>query len=643
MQNDPSTDFTYEPLDDAARQIRLLRVELAPDRKGVTGELKAVMLGSRSCPPFTTLSYVWGDRSKPHQILINGRVLKVLRGAWSFIWHIANHQKAVPNCPAPHHWMWIDSISINQDDDQEKGHQVAMMDQIYLKSSRTEVWLHEGAKELKLAIEFIQELADNEKLKSEDQAVKEAEMERLVDEKFKNKWAAINQLLLHPWWQRAWTLQEFILPKDLYFFTQLERREIKNSVAPIGACNNWALRTKGVTLVSDVAWGNLWKRRRLLLYRRDSKHISLAALLAYTPSKAATRAEDRIFSLLALVTDRDLFQTPDYSAGTARVFCNLVEFFIKVHKKLDIICFVTNQNDNADLQLPSWAPDWSCMVGNEGPTPLMASQSSGPVGNFRGGDSFPPHIEYKAAGTSTACASFSANMRQMTCRGVLVGVVDAVGPEVHMSAITQTHNTVPEPSETTQDIHPDDELPPLSEQKALEIMTNISRCIRLDTGDGFEEAHPQEPYTAGFRALCEDAVSGTRDKPKYQLQFHTWFHQMRDVRICGHSLRAISRSLPSAEASPADIHLMAIRFLNVCDYLNRRFFVTDDNNMGMAPRQVQAGDKVYVLQGCNIPVLLRGSSDSGYYKLLGECYLNKFMYGKALELKDRDFEDVVII
>ncbi|KAN0095639.1 hypothetical protein V8E51_016350 [Hyaloscypha variabilis] len=67
-------------------------------------------------------------------------------------------------------------------------------------------------------------------------------------------------------------------------------------------------------------------------------------------------------------------------------------------------------------------------------------------------------------------------------------------------------------------------------------------------------------------------------------------------------------------------------------YGDRRFFVTSNGLMGIAPPHVEEGDIACVLLGAQLPFLLRKDKDSGFYTLVGEVYIsNEYMYGRAID------------
>ncbi|ORX93677.1 hypothetical protein BCR34DRAFT_441785, partial [Clohesyomyces aquaticus] len=54
--------------------------------------------------------------------------------------------------------------------------------------------------------------------------------------------------------------------------------------------------------------------------------------------------------------------------------------------------------------------------------------------------------------------------------------------------------------------------------------------------------------------------------------------------------------------------------------------------VGLAPADTEKGDNICVLFGCSVPVILRRREQkSPSYKLIGECFVDGFMDGKAME------------
>jgi len=63
----------------------------------------------------------------------------------------------------------------------------------------------------------------------------------------------------------------------------------------------------------------------------------------------------------------------------------------------------------------------------------------------------------------------------------------------------------------------------------------------------------------------------------------------------------------------------------------RRFFVTCEGNMGLAPMRSRENDIICVIYGCSVPVVLR--EEEGSFTFIGECFLHGFMDGEAIEMQ----------
>jgi hypothetical protein len=84
-------------------------------------------------PPYKTLSYTWGDGKAKKDIYINGKSLTVTLSLATALYHLRPRSEPLR--------IWIDQISINQEDLQEKTEQVQHLGRIYRNTEETLVWL----------------------------------------------------------------------------------------------------------------------------------------------------------------------------------------------------------------------------------------------------------------------------------------------------------------------------------------------------------------------------------------------------------------------------------------------------------------------------------------------------------------------
>lgn len=133
--------FHHEPLRDPRNCIRLLQVLLVDDTQAIKGvEVYCQLITRRfnpkkkspilfntlreeGMPSYHAISYVWGKENDTVTILVNDRRMQVRRNC-----EYALKQSA---CYDGARYVWCDAICIDQTNDDEKGHQVYMMGDIY--------------------------------------------------------------------------------------------------------------------------------------------------------------------------------------------------------------------------------------------------------------------------------------------------------------------------------------------------------------------------------------------------------------------------------------------------------------------------------------------------------------------------------
>lgn len=117
------TNYRHEAFEDATRHIRLLQYTRVSDRTTLRFELNQWLLDD--CPAFFAISYCWGDVSNTGCVLINGQKFVIGANALYALVQATDQQKGEVG------YYWIDTICINQNNLEEKSHQVRRMASIY--------------------------------------------------------------------------------------------------------------------------------------------------------------------------------------------------------------------------------------------------------------------------------------------------------------------------------------------------------------------------------------------------------------------------------------------------------------------------------------------------------------------------------
>ncbi|KAF3762000.1 hypothetical protein M406DRAFT_74917 [Cryphonectria parasitica EP155] len=659
----------YEQLPLPPGSIRLLRLANKTNNgngdnsnklsEAVTGQLATFSLNQPDCPSFTTVSYTWGTEYADEHIHISGHQIRVLQNLLPFLRMISSRRhlggqdlrdeeddddKEGEKTDDDDHdddadkWLWIDSICINQTDLAERASQVHLMGQIYHQAARTLVWLGERTEETDQAIAFLSLLG--RRRKEFRAAVHKRRIRIPPDLQGHPGWRSLDGFLQNTWWRRVWTLQEFIVPRDLCFHcgpTSLTREAFRQGIDALELFSSFK------AYVRPSVWTTAWNRRRIMDWYQvePTRHnMSLISLMAFCGDYGVTDARDRIWAVhgLAREQDRQMIGRPTYDDDASTLWIRLVRQFVDTFNCLDIICFAQLfHNQHPDW--PSWAPDWRVPVLQPSVVPLMVSQSTNEhLANFRPVRKPRDHkrdAAYKASKEEPPRIKSWGSPPgggHLVCEGILLDHIDGLGPIPHEPA-TVVESTSRMNIKTTHYAQ--------QEKDRWVILQSVTRALVLDRLDRFlERAAPVSQYARDLRHLVaaygdQDNASGAA--PKW---FGRWWRRHADpaLRIKGWTLGELCVSDQRDEtrqSAPMGPKSFLSRLRGTMEAQNRRLMVTNLGFPGMAPRRAQKGDAVCVLFGCNVPVVLRRREQQdpqgiSVFELVGECFVDGFMKGEAL-------------
>ena len=210
----------YSPLQQARKEIRFLRILPGSWEDEIQCTLEVASL--QDDPQYYALSYVWGDRNDPRQIVVNGNARDVTRNLESALQHLRSLEtNLIDLAKVP---IWVDALCINQEDLGERNQQVSIMDEIYSKTARVIIWLGEGDEvsdyvfQSMNSLDFCQWLKDysDQTLDSDPEiARQDSNFIRAV-----TTFLSFPDLLKSPWWTRVWIVQEFVLPASEPLFVR---------------------------------------------------------------------------------------------------------------------------------------------------------------------------------------------------------------------------------------------------------------------------------------------------------------------------------------------------------------------------------------------------------------------------------------
>jgi hypothetical protein len=192
-------------------QIRLLHVEPTSPEVEIPVRCTLSTHDLVTAPSFTALSYTWGlphgdiDRlrkspaSKTRYIICNGRKGQVGENLHDFLVHCVHSSSQ----DLLGYW-WIDALSINQADIEERSEQVKLMSDIYQTATGVFVWLGPEDHFTELAIYLMKDLLrldKTQRLSLHSAEVRANHPNGLLD---LSNWQALSQFFQREWFNRTW-------------------------------------------------------------------------------------------------------------------------------------------------------------------------------------------------------------------------------------------------------------------------------------------------------------------------------------------------------------------------------------------------------------------------------------------------------
>lgn len=241
--------YKHRPLNKKSHQIRLLRIRKYNKQdldSSVILELRHAYPGEKDLQ-FNALSYAWGDEQPTHEVVILDGVIsgcfRVRQNLYDYflVARISREEWSTE-------WIWIDQICIDQIDHDERCHQVSQMADLYSATSMTVVWPGQPSVYHLFRSNELYELLEEEFQSSANQAIfgprgfqsayevpilgakelgsanstpiklRSWETDTFVPSEAAMRLIAIispvilGRLVLSPYWERLWIIQEFCLP-----------------------------------------------------------------------------------------------------------------------------------------------------------------------------------------------------------------------------------------------------------------------------------------------------------------------------------------------------------------------------------------------------------------------------------------------
>lgn len=303
QRKNPS-EFQHDPIDTKGSQIRLIRLsrDLSPDGF-VQCDISVTNFSAQ--PKYRAISYVWGSKKPFCQIRIRGRLLTIRDNLWQFL-----NTYRLQQPQGEDNFLWIDQITIDQQNVAERNHQVSLMGAIFSKATQVVAWLGQSDPHYAMMEAASQRHPEKENELHPYRECSENDtcpLCRTGSARSKRPC----KLLDSPYWNRLWITQEVILAENIIFLLgdyQLTCEDIWNFHCRVGRTWNYMMSLLlQLRLQQDhrkyVSSQNINAEHSRQVLKKEKPTLSTIIGNFDLASLECTDARDLVFGILGLCRD----------------------------------------------------------------------------------------------------------------------------------------------------------------------------------------------------------------------------------------------------------------------------------------------------------------------------------------------------
>ncbi|RKL25729.1 hypothetical protein BFJ68_g356 [Fusarium oxysporum] len=596
---------------------------------------------------FHALSYCWGDPTEREEIFLSkegdfdnekeGMSFSIGKSAAQALRRLRLERETLV--------VWIDAVCINQDDLEERAQQVTLMSQIYSLASVVHIWLGEDNHGVEACLKLIRDICNSnsglcqggeqcscagtahsapleevrayeQSKKNEGKAISFKGMLEVFDIHLKTwtreiidlaGWYGNTQLSFlmstlyeNPWFTRVWVIQEALSAKQPFIHCSGEQVPWEEVVQVSNWLENPGYSSQNPHIVSQqISMAAIWKTLKpkgkttevptIPIETQDTNELSsiLEVFLSGLDLKA-TDPRDKLFALLTFAnethdtTKLDDLIRPNYDKSKERVFADFTRWWIREHNSVAILSSIHCQPSRTWVKI--LGPEAQDPVSNR-PTWSVDSRGS----SRRTQANLNARFKFKAAGETKPDLDLLKTDDPLVLR--LSGL-----------HITEIKNISHAPIEY---IYP--------YQSPVEKQSELSQVF-----DKIFDPCALSPFWSrnhspdGFKTESNETCN-----MKYldHMRSH-WNYRAREP------LEVLK---PSAGK---ELEHYKTNKLPTC--MEPCFFATTSGLFGLCPWRSKEGDVIVLLDGGNVPYLLRPVSEQKF-ELVGECFVQGIMHGEILE------------
>lgn len=318
---------------------------------------------------YEAISYVWGSEIKDQRIYCDNHTIHITTNLFQALQRLRSSTDVRA--------LWADSVCINQEDLEEKGHQVSIMGLIYSSATRVLIYIGSdpgvhGSEVASLlydmTIHFNRKISEL-RLTNWDSfpfSHRSTDCHLTTD----MRWQSVSVLVQQQWFKRGWVVQEAGLTRQslivwgsfefpwaalMHVCAWTVGREVLLPSFPRGYMYQClgphvdAYMDRHLHTIRTFLIESLYKPTRVLDFFARGRRLTFKD------------QRDSIYACLGLPTDAkyDLKLLPDYSHTPEEVFRAAAGHYLDSTGDITILNYVIHDTASMQSDLPSWVPRWN--------------------------------------------------------------------------------------------------------------------------------------------------------------------------------------------------------------------------------------------------------------------------------------------
>ncbi|KAB2103188.1 hypothetical protein AG0111_0g8193 [Alternaria gaisen] len=605
-----SINTIYEPLPQG-EFIRVLKLQPGKAEDDIECSLEIIDIGT-SKDSYEAISYVWGDSNHTVEVWCNGLQVPVTAS-------LANALHNFRHSSEPR-LLWADALCINQKDDQEKGHQVKRMGEVYANAKCVLVWLACDTKNVaEDTFALICEVNAYFGASFVKGGERVCDME-LFEEPYpvsidQDRWSGVVKLFKLPWFKRVWTVQEAAVAAECRMFWGSASVDIADVIE---ICVWFWAKEEFYAIIRGIV-GNIaycfprksalyfhynthrpvsWQQSRVgLVYLAVKyKEKTLCKVLDASQDLEATDPRDHVYAFLGCPVAKDgegrTLVDADYTSSLHVLNIRLAHALMKSPTEGPFVLsavYHRSREGLLDSGCPSWVPAWQ--VPRQSRIRIMH-----------------PRSWYRASGSTKFFTTISPDEEDFLTVGGFI-----------FDKVIWSSNTIQYRRRSLSYMHPN---PAARESNELPIDTLLNHVFQTATG-------------LGIAIRQEETVRTLMIGYPPERSSRSISHRRQKEELAAYrrkTLLARSSVVETVEWTAKE-EKVAIEFGNSLKSTHgSKLFLTADGRLGIIPvgKLVEVGDVCCIIFGATVPFLLTPAKD-GRHKLISECYIHGVMDGEVMQ------------